>query len=55
MPTKGELIGNALEDLLGSSLLMDVFQKDLLDNIVDSSLMMMSLKRKIMEGMMIID
>ena len=30
---------------------MDVFQKDLLNNIVDSSLMMMSLKRKMMESM----
>jgi hypothetical protein len=45
------LTGNALEDLLGSPLLTEVFQKDLLDNIVDSSLMMMSLKRKMVEGM----
>jgi hypothetical protein len=51
MSTKGELIGNVLEDLLESPLLTDVFQKDLLDNIVYSSLMMMSLKRKMMEGM----
>jgi hypothetical protein len=40
-----------LEDLLESPLLTDVFEKDPLDNIVDSSLMMMSLKRKMMEGM----
>ena len=42
---------NMLEDLLESPLLTNVFQKDLLDNIVDSSLMMMSLKRKRIEGM----